>query len=599
MTTVRALYLPLATLLLIAPLAAFAGGGPENAVVVINAENPLSSTMAAEYARLRQIPESHLIRLSGIPAEPKITVQQFRDLILRPLLTALDDRGLRRQTDYVIYSAGFPWAVDVSADMAGRRFPRVITNPASLTGLTYLYDLILAQDMNYLAMDSNWYFRPLKRQNPPPVLTDAERDQQAKLEALLTQYQKACKAAADAKTPLPPEAGVCLDEAVTILQTLVASHKSPELLYDLACVLAVQGKPDDAMAALQSAYETGWWNASLVASDTDLVSLRDRADFKALLDKMRQVIVESTPPRPFHSDTLWSRTGEPVVAAESRRYLLAAMLPYVGPAANTEAEALDCLRRCAAADGTCPTGTVYFMESTDSARTGPRQWAFKSAAEALRKLGVKAEILPGVLPKDKPDVAGAVIGAASFNWKESGSQILPGAFCDHLTSFGGVMTGAGQTLLSEFLRYGAAGACGTVTEPYNTPVKFPTAFVHVYYASGCSLGEAFYQSLRAPYQQLLVGDPLCQPWAKAPCVTLKGLTPGETVATSRWLQPSAPAATRFELYVDGVLRHTCKSDGKLRLDLTGLALGPHEGRIVALCGPLNTPGRLILPFRTR
>lgn len=593
--------LSLAALLLIAaPQALFAGGGPENAVVVINADVPLSATMAAEYARLRQIPPSHLIRLSGIPDLPKITIQQFRDLILKPLLQAIADRGLRRQTDYVIYSEGFPWAVDMSADMAGKRFPRVITNPASLTGLTYLYDMVLAQDVNYLAMDSNWYCRPLKRQNPPPVLSDTERDQQAKMEALLTQYQKARKAAADAKTPLTPESTACLDEAVTMLQTLVASHKSPELLYDLACVLALQGKPDDAMAALQSAYDTGWWNASLAAADSDLASLRERADFKALLDKMRQVIVESEPPRPFHGETLWSRTSEPVVAAEGRRYLLAAMLPYVGSAANTEAEALDCLRRSAAADGTCPTGTVYFMESTDWARTGPRVWAFKSAVEALGKLGVKAEALQGVLPKDKPDVAGAVIGAASFKWQDSGSKIVPGAFCDHLTSFGGVMTGAGQTVLSEFLRAGAAGACGTVTEPYNTPVKFPTAFLHVYYASGCSLAEAFYQSVRAPYQQLLVGDPLCQPWAKPARVTLKGLVSGDVVSASRWLEPSAtPGATRFELYVDGVLRHTCRSGAKLRLDLTGLPSGQHEARVVAVCGPLDTSSRLILAFSTR
>lgn len=594
-------YVPLAALLLIAaPPVAFAGGGPENAVLVINSDVALSETMGLEYARLRQIPDCHLIRLGGIPAQPKITVEQLRELILKPLLAAIDDRGLRRQTDYVIYSAGFPWAVDIGADMAGKKFPRVITQPASLTGLTYLYDMVLAQDMNYLAMDSNWYYRPLKRQNPPPVFTEAEREEQTKLEALLSQYQKARRAAAEAKTPLTPEAKAWLDEAVTILQTLVSSHKSSELLFDLACVLALQGKADDSMGALKSAYDTGFWNASMAASDRDLISLRDRQDFKALLDEMRQVVVESEPPRPFHGDTLWSRTGEPVVAAEGRRYLLAAMLPYVGPVANTEAEALECLRRSTAADGTCPAGTVYFMESTDMARTGPRQPGFRSAAAALAKLGVKAEVIAGVLPKDKPDVAGAMIGIASFNWKESGSTLLPGGFCDHLTSFGGVMTGAGQTVLSEFLRGGAAGACGTVTEPYNTPVKFPTPFLHVYYASGGSLGEAFYQSVRAPYQQLLVGDPLCQPWAKAPRVAVKGLAAGEDVTQSRWLQASTtPAVTRFELYVDGVLRHGCKAGQKLRLDLTHLPPGQHEARIVALAGPLDVPGRLIVPFATR
>ena len=45
------------------------------------------------------------------------------------------------------------------------------------------------------------------------------------------------------------------------------------------------------------------------------------------------------------------------------------------------------------------------------------------------------------------------------DFKASGSTILPGAICDNFTSFGGQMgSGSGQTLLSEFLRYGAAGA---------------------------------------------------------------------------------------------------------------------------------------------
>jgi len=142
-----------------------------------------------------------------------------------------------------------------------------------------------------------------------------------------------------------------------------------------------------------------------------------------------------------------------------------------------------------------------------------------------------------------------MIGIAKFAWADSGSRILPGAFCDHLTSFGGVMTGTGQTVLSEFIRHGAAGACGTVTEPCNTPVKFPSPFLHVHYASGCTLAEAFYQSVHAPYQQLLIADPLCRPWARAPQFTVDGLREGDCLTRSRWLRPasSSAGATRYEL----------------------------------------------------
>lgn len=581
--------------------AAIAGGGPENVALVINADNADSVTLAAEYSRLRQIPACNLISLSALPTTPSITIAQFRDLIMGPILKTVARRGLQRQIDYVIYSCGFPYAVDVSADMAGRKFPRIITQPASLTGLTYLYEAVMTRDTSYLTMDANWNYRSVKRQGPPLTLSESEQQLQTRLEGLLSQFQKAKRDAAEAKTAPSADAVQALNEAVTILQSLTANHKSAELLYDLACVLSLSGKDREAMATLQAAFDAGWWNAGLTEKDSDLTTLRGREDFKALLGKMSAAIIETEPPLPFHSEVLWSRTGQPGHFSEGRRYLLSAMLGYVGPAANTLDEALQCLRTSTAADGTCPAGTIYYMASTDWARTGPRQWAFKSAVEALNKLGVKAEALDGVLPPKKTVVAGAMVGTATFKWPESGSAILPGAFCDHLTSCAGIMTGGGQTVLSEWLRYGAAGSAGTVTEPYNTPVKFPTPFVHVYYASGCSLAEAFYQSVRAPYQQLLVGDPLCQPWAKPPAVSLLGLTRGEAVRESRWLRPAASgplAPTEFALYVDGVRRHTCKAGGRLRLDLEGLKAGEHDACIVCLAGPLDTQGRLIVPFRT-
>ena len=82
--------------------------------------------------------------------------------------------------------------------------------------------------------------------------------------------------------------------------------------------------------------------------------------------------------------------------------------------------------------------------------------------------------------------------------------------------------GAGQTPLSEFLRYGAAGSSGTVTEPFAIAEKFPSPMIQVHYARGCTLAEAFYQSVHGPYQLLIVGDPLCRPWADIPQVSVAG-----------------------------------------------------------------------------
>ena len=65
------------------------------------------------------------------------------------------------------------------------------------------------------------------------------------------------------------------------------------------------------------------------------------------------------------------------------------------------------------------------MRSGDKLRSGVREPFFAPAVKELKALGVKAEILDGVLPSRKDDVQGAVIGAADFQWKPSGSTILP------------------------------------------------------------------------------------------------------------------------------------------------------------------------------
>ena len=68
--------------------------------------------------------------------------------------------------------------------------------------------------------------------------------------------------------------------------------------------------------------------------------------------------------------------------------------------------------------------------------------------------------------------------------------------------------------LTDLIRHGAAGASGTVAEPYAIAAKFPSPFIHVHYVRGASMVEAFYQSVSGPYQLLIVGDPLCRPWSK-------------------------------------------------------------------------------------
>ena len=300
----------------------------------------------------------------------------------------------------------------------------------------------------------------------------------------------------------------------------------------------------------------------------------------------------------------WGQQGE-LLEAGGTRYLLAAMLGVTAGRGNSVAEINSYLRSAASADGTKPRGTIYYVTNTD-VRTTTRSGPFPAVVKALAKLGVQAEIVNGTLPVRKRDVAGLMTGTPSFDWNASGSTILPGAICENLTSFGGIFTpSAGQTPLSDFLRAGAAGSSGTVTEPFSLQAKFPHAAIQVHYARGASLAEAFYQSVHAPYQLLVVGDPLCQTWAAIPEVEVvkttdsQLLVAGARVSGTLELEPRANvpggAIGRFELYVDGVRVAQAGLGERLSLDTTVMADGHHELRVVAIAdSPVETQGRVII-----
>ena len=273
----------------------------------------------------------------------------------------------------------------------------------------------------------------------------------------------------------------------------------------------------------------------------------------------------------FSSKLGFNMEGE-ASALSGRRYLLSMVLGVTSGRGNSVEEVLGYLQRSAAADGTHPKGTIYYVQNGD-VRSKVRQAGFSAAVKQLKALGVAAEILEGTVPQNKPDVQGAMLGVADFHWKAYGSTILPGAICEHFTSFGGIMNkSGGQTCLSELLRYGATAASGTVTEPYSIAQKFPAPAIQVHYARGCTVAEAYYQSVMCPYQLLIVGDPLCRPWANIPQVTADGLAPGSTVKGVLKVTPAAQffanvKADHFAMILDGqTIRGECPPGGTLEFD---------------------------------
>lgn len=280
-------------------------------------------------------------------------------------------------------------------------------------------------------------------------------------------------------------------------------------------------------------------------------------------------------------------------------YMLSMMLGVTLGRGTSVEEIIHYLQVASEADATHPQGTVYFLKN-EGARSKPRHNLFPLAAHELGQIGVKAEIINGLFPQGKHDIMGLTTGVAKFDFRASNCRMLPGSIGDNLTSYGGIFdVSTTQSLLTEFLLNGAAGASGTVIEPLSYPQKFPSPFVHVHYARGCSLAEAFYQSIQGPFQQLLVGDPLCQPWAKIPVVKVNGPTKKRFVSGSITLTPAGsvkdtPPVRYYELFVDGVRRKRCRPGGNFSLDTTKIADGLHELRVVAIdASPIETQGRWI------
>ncbi|MCZ6571695.1 MAG: hypothetical protein O7C98_00845, partial [Planctomycetota bacterium] len=542
-----------------------AGGSPETTVVVVNADSPLSRWVANEYVRLRHIPPGHVIELRQIQPGGIIDVDAFRSGIWTPIQTYLKQSGLAEHVDTIAYSADFPYGVDFKADVSGKR----LTPPvASLTGATYFAQRVMDRDTKYVdddgnAQRANLYWPRKSGRKKLRKYTVEETEQWTDASQALQR--------GDFQT------------ALDLFDKLVTSFpEQPNNHYQRACCLARMGRAAHALKSLDKAIERGWTGAGHMAQNPDLESVRKDPKFQALLSTLR---AKSTG-RSFRS------ARDRAKGALDHTYM-AVMLGYTGPRGNSVPEILGYLRAAAASDGTHPVGTVYLCKNKDL-RSRTRQYSFAGTQGALRRMGRKVEILQegqsgqtGILPVGKPDVIGAVIGRAGFDWPSSKSKILPGAIVENLTNFGCAFNTSGQTKVSELLRHGAAGSSGTVVEPRSLWWKFPHSYIHVYYAEGCSLAEAFYQSVAGPYQLLIVGDPLARPFAHFAKVRLGSpqldqpwradveLTAAITPAKDR-------PVGRVELWVDGKFITDGRADETLFWDTRAVDDGVHDLRLVAV-----------------
>jgi tetratricopeptide (TPR) repeat protein len=572
---------------LILPLSATAGSSPETTLVVVNARSPLSVRIANEYVHLRDIPENHVVWLDEVPSNPIIRIEDFRKKIWFPVRDFIRTHKLDEEIDIITYSGDFPYAVDFSSDIKNKRNLQKIKtlgSKASLTALTYFARRVEVGDTGYLGM--NFYFRDFagpkrKAATSHPVSfprLDAKEVKQLKHNASKSLNRKKST------------------EAIDIYQKILDSHPAnPENWYNLARSLGAAGEQDKAIETLTFAVDYGWSNSARTDNDPYLKLLHPHPEYRKLLDRMVAAYGPFLNTHGFRGHYVWSNTDlafrEP--ADSLNQYYLSTMLAYTGVRGNSFPEIMNYLTMAASSDATRPDGTVYLLENSD-VRSKVRQPLFSVTLAELARRGHKGEVLyqeennqDGVLPLDKADVIGAVVGHRDFNWQETNSRLLPGAIAESLTSYGGHFKRADQTKLTEFLRYGAAASSGAVDEPFAIQDKFPVPLIHAWYADGCSLAEAFYQSVKTPYQLIIVGDPLARPFAafadiklKSPSLThpWSGIV---TIETDIQMAPGKPLG-KMEFWVDGQHQFDVPVDEDFLWDTRTVEDGSHDIRLVAI-----------------
>ena len=109
---------------------------------------------------MREIPASNVFALDWPGSVVEISIDDFRDWILQPILREIRSRKLERQIRCIVYSSDFPYAVSFDSDakknhglLNGGGSGKL--NVGSITGLTFHHDLVLDRSTNFTSVAAN------------------------------------------------------------------------------------------------------------------------------------------------------------------------------------------------------------------------------------------------------------------------------------------------------------------------------------------------------------------------------------------------------------------------------------------------------------
>src|SRR5262245_8122065 len=88
----------------------FAGGGPENVLVVVNDASPSSLELGQYYQEARGIPERNVFHIST-STNYTIATASFSNEIRNPVLAYIASSGLSNQISYLLFSRDIPYKI--------------------------------------------------------------------------------------------------------------------------------------------------------------------------------------------------------------------------------------------------------------------------------------------------------------------------------------------------------------------------------------------------------------------------------------------------------------------------------------------------------
>ena len=332
-----------------------------------------------------------------------------------------------------------------------------------------------------------------------------------------------------------------LDEIETPIRTYL---KTQQLEEEVTCIVLTRGVPQQVLI------ETGRSTASLLA--TMNMNKENRLAYARW-------------PNPYHNMSIAFSHRPPSLQG---MYLVTVLNGYH----TRDIEQM--IAQGIAADGTAPEGRFLLQTSSNfspSIYTKLNDLALN--AEVATAPPAKAEGLMGYFSGGiYSGLTPELVTACAFR---------PGAIADYAQSFSAAANNFDESAvpvllpLGAYVRAGVSGAHGVVGEAglSTFPLYANAKSLLEHYTSGFSLAESFYAALPVlNWQNIVLGDPLCTPYAQRPKVTfdpalgqlLRGITPIHVTASS---QMRGATISRLDVYLDDRLMQTLYQPEPTRLIL--------------------------------